>query len=104
MKIRSHYTNNNGDHVFISDIAFAMMSGHILSVTHCPICNEEEEAERAAVECDACGCIMDAHDARNPYGATVQVTCTFCEDCTVEGDSERLEALENLIHLQDVGG
>jgi hypothetical protein len=91
--MRSHFTQDNGDHVFNPNTEGVTDEGHILSVTHCPICNEEEEAERAAEECDACGCLSDEHDARNPYGASVQVTCMGCEDCGEDGDNERYSAL-----------
>ena len=105
--MRSHYDVTmfgESFHAFNPNTEGVTDEGHYLKPSSCPICTEEEEAETAAIECNACGCIMDAHDARNPYGASVQVTCTFCEDCGEAGDPERLEALENLIHLQDVGG
>ena len=120
MRPRSHFTTtlNTGEtiHVFNPNTSDAIDERHILSPIHdiCPLCqkypeplsfNEEaerEEAERAAEECDACGCIMDAHDKIDAYGSRLQVTCDAnlggCNDCGEAGDAERHEALGEKVY------
>jgi len=78
MKIRSHYTNNNGDHVFISDIAFAMMSGHILSVDHCPLCQGEYGTTQELLNYPS----QEAHDANSNHNpirfGPMSPKCVYC--------------------------
>jgi len=40
--MRSHYTRNNGDHVFNPNTEGVTDESHILLVAYCPLCQEEE--------------------------------------------------------------
>jgi len=42
MKTRSHYTKDNGDHVFNPNTEGVTDEGHILLPIHCPLCNKTE--------------------------------------------------------------
>ena len=72
--MRSLYTEDNGEHVFISDMAIPMMSGHILSVDHCPLC-EGHTSELLNFTS------QEAHDAdgHNPIRfGPISPKCVYC--------------------------